>query len=431
MKIKIITILSVVIVSAGAVFIASYFYRVHQSTIARQEFVKNKENSQRKLAKEIKEERQKTMPPPLSSKMSSLKNTKQSPPGRVLSNPQKTPCPESLLKKLGIAGEDIIKNRGKYRNHDVHIEWMDHVYSVFNNLDPLTEEAIIHNHTTLLYIKDNLDKAYLNGEISQEEFNNGLTELMKWFQATNESILNEEEYKQLFGISVEDGEKYVDQIGADIPEYGFILNSDIAVEEVKNLVQGYKLEEINTSFKKMVLEREKIGNKVNADEITLEEARQAFKDSQQSFVNKCKDLLTEQEVEIIFGSMANLEMGVQEEKQPDWAKHAEEELGFPVENSKTTLEMVQKKLDKQTMDDLSFFHQNRKKEIEGIGIRLDKGEITLENAKNIANDLQAVYRDNCRSILSDEEFTLIFGSRDNQTSAPSKTDPGQSDGGKI
>lgn len=317
--------------------------------------------------------------------------------------------PETLFELLGIDMEDLLANRDAFKNTIIHVEWMDRVNAILKNLDPQKRAAIIKNQATLLYIKDKLNEAYLKGEIDHETFIKALADLMKWHQKTYESMLTSAEYEALFEISPENVDDTIDALLSNAPEYSFILNQEIPVEEVTQQVQGYKLEEVNSHFKKMVLDRDNIGKQINTGAMTLEQARESLNKSQQAFIAKCKEILTIDEINAIFGSLEALETGATQTQAP--AVDGDEdivELGFRIENPTTSVDNVRDKIDKDKLEDIRFFYQERDAERQELIGRLDAGEITSEEVENISNELDAAFEENCRSILTDEEYKVIF-----------------------
>lgn len=318
--------------------------------------------------------------------------------------------PEALFELLGIDMDDLLKNRDAFKNTIIHVEWMDRINEILKNLDPEKRAAIIKNQTTLLYIKDILNDAYLRGEIDHATFIKALADLMKWHQKTYESMLTSAEYEALFEISPENVDDTIDALLSAAPEYSFILNQEIPVEEVTKQVQGYKLEEVNSHFKKMVLDRDNIGKQINTGEMTLEQAREALNRSQQAFIAKCKEILTEDEINAIFGSVDALETGATKTEAP--AVEGDEdidELGFQIENPTTSVDNVRDKIDKDKIEDIRFFYQERDVEREKLIEKLDAGEITSETLENISSEMDAAFEENCRSILTNDEYQLIFG----------------------
>jgi hypothetical protein len=194
---------------------------------------------------------------------------------------------------------------------------------------------------------------------------------------------------------------------SNAPEYSFILNQEIPVEEVTKQVQGYKLEEVNSHFKQMMLARDNIGKKISAGEMTIEQAREALYQSQMAFIAKCKEILTIDEINTIFGSLHALETGGTQAPAVEGDDDINE-FGFQILNSTTSIDDVRDKIGKDKIEDIQFFYQERDAERQELISRLDAGEITSEQLENISNELDAAFEENCRSILTDEEYKLLF-----------------------
>ncbi len=328
--------------------------------------------------------------------------------------------PETLVDLLGIDMNDLIEECNAFKNTIIHVEWMDRINEILKNLEPGKKEAIIKNHTSLLYIKDKLNEAYLTGKIDYETFKKAIADLMKWHQRTYEAMLTPAEYEALFEISPEKVDDTIDALIDQTPEYSFILNQQIPEAAVKEQVQGYKLEEVNSHFKKMVLDRDDIGKQINAGKMSLDQARMALNKSQQAFITKCKEILTEDEINTIFGSFTALETGASKTEPPAVLGDSDEtELGFKIENPETSIEDVTQTIDKNKIDDIKFFYQQRASEREELITRLDAGEITPEALENISREMDAAFEENCRNTLTNEEYQLVFGNTaDNDPVAP-------------
>ncbi|RJP84940.1 MAG: hypothetical protein C4518_17695 [Desulfobacteraceae bacterium] len=218
--------------------------------------------------------------------------------------------PESLIVELGITPQDIFKNQEKYRTNSIHLEWMAHVNDVIPEIDPGKKAMVAGLHTSMLYMKDRINSAYLSGRINQQAFTAQSAELMKWFLNSHQEILSQKEYDSLFGPA---------QNGEPLPV-------------------------IPT------------GN----------------------------------------------------------------ELGFPIENPGTTVEMIKEKLDGQTITEIARFYQEHVQELRDIQKTYETGVPGVEKAQikndmlRIEDELQAAYMTYCRKILTDEQFNMIFGQPDNK-----------------
>jgi len=100
-------------------------------------------------------------------------------------------------------------------------------------------------------------------------------------------------------------------------------------------------------------------------------------------------------------------------KPPNLSRIAEKQLGFPVENPEITIEMIREKIDNHTINRLAAFHQQRKQAIDDIDQILAAGDMDIDEAQKVTGKIQAGYIDQCREILTDEEFQLIFGNLPN------------------
>ncbi len=328
--------------------------------------------------------------------------------------------PESLLEILGIDMDELIEERDAFKSTIIHVEWMDRINEILKDLDPEKKAAIIKNHTSLLYIKDKLNEAYLTGKIDHETFKKALADLMKWHQRTYESILTDAEYEALFEISPDKVNDTIDALIDQTPDYSFILNQEIPADEVAKQVQGFKLEEVNSHFKKMILDRDDLGKQINAGEITLDQARGILNESQQVFIGKCKEILTEDEINTIFGSVEALEAGATQTEAPKVLGDTDEmELGFKIENPETSIENVTQKIDQNKIDDIQFFYQQRAMEREELIEKLEAGELTPEDIENMSNEMDAVFEDNCRDTLTTDEYKLLFDNPENKESVES------------
>jgi hypothetical protein len=317
--------------------------------------------------------------------------------------------PEKLLELLGIDMEKVIAQRDAFKNTVIHVEWMDRINEVLKNLDPQKKEAIIKNHLSHLYIKDLLNEAYLSGKIDHETFVKAVADLMKWHQKTYEAMLTSAEYEALFEVKSEAADGLIDEMLEATPKYSFILNQQISTDEVAKQVQGFKLEQVDSHFKKMILDREQIGKKINKGEMTLEQAREALYQSQQVFIARCKELLTDEEINTIFGSVAALESGGTQPEPPGVMGDSDIiELGFMIENPTTSIDMVKEKIDKKKLEDIKFFYQQMDQEKQELIAKLDAGEIKEDVFDNHSNEMDKTFEENCRIVLTDEEYKLIF-----------------------
>lgn len=112
--------------------------------------------------------------------------------------------PAHLLQKLDITASDITENRPDFAKNQVHTEWMQHVDSALPEIDAEKRAAIKRIHTSLLFIKEMLDKSFYSSTIGQQEYTSRLSELMQWFQEANRRVLSAREYNILFDVSTEE-----------------------------------------------------------------------------------------------------------------------------------------------------------------------------------------------------------------------------------
>ncbi len=321
--------------------------------------------------------------------------------------------PEDLMALLDIDLAALEQGRDAFKNTVTHVGWMDRINDVLKNLDSARKAAIIKNHTTLLYVKDRLNEAYLTGRINHETFKKAITDLMKWHQHTYSAILSTAEYEALFEISPELVDDTIEEIINQAPEYSFVLNPNISEKALKEQVPGYKLEEVDSHFKKMILTRDQIGKQINAGKMNLDQARESMAASQHEFIQKCKEILTEEEINTIFGSVTALETGAVQTEAPAVLGDTDKvELGFEIENPATSIDKVKETVDPQKIEDIRFFYQEREKEREKVIEQLDAGEIPPEQMEDISREIDAAFEENCRAVLTGTEYDLLFENSD-------------------
>jgi len=219
--------------------------------------------------------------------------------------------PDSLIVLLGINAQDIVKNQKNFKNDPIHTQWMEHVHSTIPGINPDKEDAIIKTHTSLLFIKDKLDKAYFSGNINNQEFTTRLAELMKWFQASNRSVLSEKESNALFGISGQDEEKSAAQ-GSD-GKLGFpIINPKTTADMIKKSFNDALIRDITLFYQDHARELRDIKEIYETEEFRGEEAKQIKNDMQRTerelqtaFMNYCRDVLSDDQFKLLFGSQKN------------------------------------------------------------------------------------------------------------------------------
>ncbi len=85
-----------------------------------------------------------------------------------------------------------------------------------------------------------------------------------------------------------------------------------------------------------------------------------------------------------------------------------QQLGFRIENPATGVDLVKEKIDGDKREDIRFFYQERDAERAKLIEKLDAGEIGSDEVENISREMDAAFEENCRSILTDEEYQLLF-----------------------
>ena len=225
--------------------------------------------------------------------------------------------PDALIAKLGIDAEDIIKNQNKFRNDPIHTEWMIHVHSAIPDIDPEKHQAIIKTHTSLLFIKDRLDNAFFSNKMNKQKYTTRLTGLMQWFQETNRSVLNEEEYNALFGIS---GQKKppASAFSSD-GKLGFPINNpsttvemikkkfdDRTIADITRFYQQHsqELDDIRQMYEARGIpdvETDPIRPEVKPEQIKMDMLR-IEKELTTTFRDYCQDRLSEEQFEMLFVS---------------------------------------------------------------------------------------------------------------------------------
>lgn len=219
--------------------------------------------------------------------------------------------PAPILHQLGIAPSDIIKNQSKFKNNRIHIEWMDHVHSVIPGISREKEEAIINAHTSLLFIKDKLDNAFFSGQINKQRHTSQLAKTMKWFQETNQSVLNKDEFNTLFGISVQDDKRSMaddSDIKIDFP----INNPETTVEMIKKSFDATTIRKISRFYQVQSQELRDMKKVYETEDLRKEDAKQIKNEMQMiekeldtAFKSYCVDILSKEQFNLIFGTSKN------------------------------------------------------------------------------------------------------------------------------
>ncbi|MBC2714512.1 MAG: hypothetical protein HF978_04310 [Desulfobacteraceae bacterium] len=219
--------------------------------------------------------------------------------------------PDPLLQKLGIDPSNIINNQFKFKNNRIHIEWINHVHSAIPKICREKEEAIIQTHTSLLFIKDRLDKDYFSGKINKQEFTTQLTGLMKWFQEANRSFLSIEEYNALFGLSGQDDDPA--PAHASDGKVGFPVNNpETTVEMIKKSFDDATIRNITRFYQKQSQELKDIREIYETGDFQGVDAKQVKNDMlriekelEAAFMNYCRDKLSDEQFKLLFGIQTN------------------------------------------------------------------------------------------------------------------------------
>jgi len=122
-------------------------------------------------------------------------------------------------------------------------------------------------------------------------------------------------------------------------------------------------------------------------------------------------VLSEKEYNVLFG-ISDQDGESAMDRMPDG------ELGFPVYNPETTVEMIKARFDDGTIADITRFYRQQSQELRDIRETYETkdfgGATQWEVRKDMArieNELNAAFKDHCRGKLTDEEFQLLFGNQ--------------------
>lgn len=219
--------------------------------------------------------------------------------------------PDSLLIKMGINAQDIIKNQKKFENDPIHTQWMNHVHDVLPEISLKKKEAIIKTHTSLLVIKDRLDKSFFSNNINKQEFTTRLAALMKWFQEANQSVLSKKETNALFGIS--DQEDELSPVDYSEDKLGFpIKNPETTVEMIKKTFNDATIRDITLFYQDHARELGDIKAIYETEDFQGVTAKQVKKDMQRTerelqtaFTNYCRGILSDEQFMLLFDSRKN------------------------------------------------------------------------------------------------------------------------------
>lgn len=209
---------------------------------------------------------------------------------------------QELLDELSIDMEDVEDGLKQFKENEICIEWEVRINRKIG--DKLSEEQkrlMRENHLIALYVKDQVDLNYLeNPEITHEEYKENLALAFKWHQETYQEILSDEEYEQLFEVSVDETDDIIDSMINAAPEIE-ITNREFTIDDVYEIVPAEKIEELAKLFKERQLGARSISNAVDAGEISAEEAGEIWNGYYQDYIYGAEDLLDAKEFEIIFG----------------------------------------------------------------------------------------------------------------------------------
>jgi len=214
--------------------------------------------------------------------------------------------PESLIEKLGITPQDIVKNQEKFRTNRTHREWMSHVHEVIPGLDPEKKEAIGKLHTAMLYLKDKINTEYLSGSINQQEFTAESAQLMKWFLNAHQSMLSKKEYESLFQMAASD------EPSSPVPAengLGFpIENPETTVEMIKKEFDEPTINKLAHFYGQHSQELRDIrkiyetGDANAKPEQIKNDMQRIEKELQTAYMRFCRKTLTDKQFRMIFGS---------------------------------------------------------------------------------------------------------------------------------
>ena len=214
--------------------------------------------------------------------------------------------PESLIVKLGIDSQDVLKNQEKFRTNRIHLEWMEHVNEVIPEIDPDKKDMIDKLHTSMLYMKERINSAYLSASINQQEFTAQSAELMKWFLQSHQEILSKKQYESLFGLSRNDEPLSV--ISTD-NTLGFpIKNPETTVEMITEKFDHKIITQIARFYQEHAQELRDIKKTYETgDTPGVEKAQikndmlRIEKELQSAYMNYCRKILTDEQFNMIFG----------------------------------------------------------------------------------------------------------------------------------
>ncbi len=147
----------------------------------------------------------------------------------------------------------------------------------------------------------------------------------------------------------------------------------------------------------------------------LDEAYRQHKNSQTTFSEQVGwlfdwfqqahlSVLSPTQSEALFGGPA------EEEEKTAAVAAADGPLGFPIENPNTPVEAITAAFDARALEAIKNLHQQRKQEMAVIDRAHAEGSIPAPEFEILKKEIQATYLNNCRDILTDVQFELLFGS---------------------
>jgi len=226
----------------------------------------------------------------------------------VIPSPQTFIYPDPILQKLDLTPSDVSTHQSEFTRKQIHKDWMDHVDDVLPEISPEKKGAISKTHTSLLFIKDRLDNAFFTNKINKQDYTTQLTGLMQWFQETNRSILNEEEYNALLGISGQN--KTPASVSSSDDKLGFpIHNPSTSVVMIKNKFDDQTIADITRFYQQHSQELDDIRQMhetggipgVETEQIKMDMLR-IEKELMITFKDFCRNRLSEEQFELLFDS---------------------------------------------------------------------------------------------------------------------------------
>ena len=124
-----------------------------------------------------------------------------------------------------------------------------------------------------------------------------------------------------------------------------------------------------------------------------------------------QSVLSEKEYNALFGITG-------QDDEPLLHLSSDGELGFPIRNPETTVEIIKKKFDAATIRNITLFYQDQARELRDIKEIYETKDfhgVKPEQVKNdilrAENELETAFMNHCRRTLTDEQFKLLFGNK--------------------